>query len=63
MTMPWLEVDTMTLRREFVILAQQEGCNTSDLCKLFGISRKPGYKWLDCFEHPLIWSKSRLVYN
>lgn len=48
--MPWREVDTMTLRREFIILAQQEGCNISGLCKFFGISRKTGYKWLNRFD-------------
>ena len=48
--MPWLEVNTMTLRREFVMLAQQEGCNISGLCEFFGISRKTGYKWLKRFD-------------
>lgn len=44
--MAWREVDTMTLRREFVMLAQQENCNFSWLCAFFSISRKTGYKWL-----------------
>lgn len=48
--MPWREVDTMTLRREFVMLAQQEDCNISGLCEFFGISRKTGYKWLNRFD-------------
>jgi len=48
--MPWQEVDTMTLRREFIMLAQQEDSNISELCKIFGISRKTGYKWLDRFD-------------
>jgi len=48
--MPWLEVNTMTLRREFVMLAQQEVCNISGLCEFFGISRKTGYKWLNRFD-------------
>jgi transposase InsO family protein len=50
MTMPWREVDTMTLRREFVMLAQREDCNISELCEFFGISRKTGYKWLNRFD-------------
>jgi len=50
MTMPWLEVNTMSLRREFVMLAQQEVCNISGLCEFFGISRKTGYKWLNRFD-------------
>jgi transposase InsO family protein len=44
--MPWKEVDTLTLRIEFVTLASQEGCNISQLCRQFGISRDKGYKWL-----------------
>jgi len=36
----------MSQRREFVMLAQVEGANMSELCRRFGISRKSGYKWL-----------------
>ena len=44
--MPW-KVDTvMSQRKEFVILAQAEGANMSELCRRSGISRKTGYKWL-----------------
>lgn len=48
--MPWREVDTVTLRHEFVLLAQQDDSNISALCKLFGISRKTAYKWLNRFQ-------------
>jgi transposase InsO family protein len=44
--MPWQEVDTMSLRREFVLLADQPEANVSELCRRFRISRKTGYKWL-----------------
>lgn len=47
--MPWQEVSTMTLRKEFVLLATQDGSNISQLCKSFGISRTKGYKWLHRF--------------
>src|SRR5687767_13835095 len=43
--MPWKECSTMTLRQEFLALAQQPGVNFSQLCQRFGISRKTGYKW------------------
>jgi transposase InsO family protein len=33
-------------REEFVRLARQPDANVSELCRLFGISRKSGYKWL-----------------
>jgi transposase InsO family protein len=48
--MPWQEVSTMSLRKEFVMLASQDGANISELCRRFGISRKTGYKWLDRFD-------------
>jgi transposase-like protein len=44
--MSWQEVTTVTLRREFCELADQEEANMSALCARFGISRKTGYKWL-----------------
>ena len=48
--MPWQEVATMTLRREFVELAQQEGANLRALCRRFGISPTTGYKWLRRYQ-------------
>lgn len=35
----------MSLRQEFLSLANQSGSNFSRLCRRFGISRKTGYKW------------------
>jgi transposase InsO family protein len=43
--MPWKETTTMSLRTEFILLAELEGANFSQLCRRFGISRKTGYKW------------------
>jgi transposase InsO family protein len=43
--MPWQECSTMSLREEFLALAQNTGVNFSELCRRFGISRKTGYKW------------------
>lgn len=48
--MSWQEVRILTLKNEFVLLAQQEGCNFSQLCVYFDISRKTGYKWLNRFK-------------
>jgi transposase InsO family protein len=48
--MPWNEANTMTLRAEFVHLAQNEDSNISQLCERFRISRKTGYKWLARFR-------------
>jgi len=44
--MPWCAVSTMSLRREFVELAQAEAVNMRALCRRFGISPKTGYKWV-----------------
>jgi transposase InsO family protein len=44
--MAWREVDTVSLRREFVRLAQSEAITKAELCRRFAISRKTGYKWL-----------------
>ncbi len=44
--MPWQEVSTMELRKEFTALAMQEGANVRSLCRRFGISPATGYKWL-----------------
>lgn len=48
--MPWQEVSTMSLRREFVMLALQEKAHRAELCGRFGVSRKTGYKWLRRFQ-------------
>jgi transposase InsO family protein len=48
--MPWMESSTMSLRAEFVRLAQNQEANVRDLCRRFGISAKTGYKWLDRFK-------------
>jgi transposase InsO family protein len=45
--MPWKEVTRMSLRLEFVNLAEKEGIPLAEICRRFGISRKIGYKWLE----------------
>ena len=48
--MPWKVKDTMSLRSEFVMLANKEGSNIAELCRRFGISRRAGYKWIGRFS-------------
>src|SRR6185312_10737046 len=48
--MPWREVSVMDQRREFVMLAKQEGVNRRKLCQQFGISAQTGYKWLQRYD-------------
>ena len=48
--MPWKESSRMSLRTDFVLLAQQPDTNLSLLAQRFGISRKTAYKWLKRFQ-------------
>lgn len=48
--MPWKEVSTMSLRQEFVVLAQDDAVCFRDLCRRFGISAKTGYKWRQRYQ-------------
>ncbi|MFC5522524.1 IS481 family transposase [Polaromonas jejuensis] len=44
--MAWQPKDLMDIKRDFVELALQEGCNRRELCRRFGISPKTGYALL-----------------
>lgn len=44
--MPWQDRSKMSLKLEFVMLADRDEANMSALCRRFDISRKTGYKWL-----------------
>jgi transposase InsO family protein len=48
--MPWKEMDAMSLRKEFVILAKQAGSNVRELCRRYRISSRTAYKWLKRYE-------------
>ena len=48
--MPWREVSVMDQRREFVMLAKQEGVNRRRLRQQFGISAQTGYKWMQRYD-------------
>ena len=44
--MPWRAVSVISLRLEFVRLAERAQVSFSELCRRFGIARRIGYKWL-----------------
>jgi transposase-like protein len=46
LSMPWQEVNRVSLRKEFMLMALQAGSNRRELCRRFGIAPKTGYKWL-----------------
>jgi transposase InsO family protein len=48
--MPWKEMNAMSLRKEFVLLAKQAGSNRRELCRHYGISSRTAYKWLKRYE-------------
>lgn len=48
--MPWQEVSTVSLRTEFVHMAETEAISFAALCRRFQISRKTGYKWQHRFR-------------
>ena len=45
--MPWNETDAMEQRIQFIQDWLRRTHHLSDLCALYGISRKTGYKWID----------------
>jgi transposase InsO family protein len=47
--MPWKEVLPMEQRVSFVLAVKAEEGSFAQLCRLYGISRKTGYKWWDRF--------------
>ena len=48
--MPWKEETVEQQRTNFIILANEEKCNFSALCRQFGITRRTGYKWLERYR-------------
>lgn len=48
--MPWKSSSVMEERIKFVIKSGVEGINFSALCRIFGISRPTGYRWLQRYR-------------
>lgn len=48
--MPWRSKSVEQLREEFVAKALIVGCNFSQLCREYGISRQTGYKWCERYK-------------
>lgn len=44
--MPWIEVSPVSQRVHFYHLWETKSHTVTELCRLFGISRKTGYKWI-----------------
>jgi len=45
--MPWSETSPMDQRTQFIADYLREVLTTTELCDLYGVSRKTGYKWIE----------------
>jgi putative transposase len=49
--MHWKDTNAMEQRVQFITDWLRKRHTVSDLCALYGISRKSGYKWIDRYQH------------
>ena len=45
--MPWRELKPMDQKTQFIADYLRQTLDTTELCQLYGISRKTGYKWIE----------------
>jgi len=45
--MPWREASPMDQRTQFIADYLRDSLSVTDLCRLYGVSRKTAYKWID----------------
>lgn len=45
--MPWSQTSPMDQRTQFIADFLRETLNITELCELYGVSRKTGYKWIE----------------
>lgn len=45
--MPWRETRPMDQRMQFIADYLRQSLNMSELCQVYGVSRKTGYKWIE----------------
>ena len=55
--MPWRETCPMDQKRQFVLAWRSHTVSRTALCRLFGVSRQTGYKWVRRFERTLRWEE------
>ena len=49
--MPWSETSPMDQKTQFIADYLRETLSITELCQLYGISRKTAYKWIDRYLH------------
>src|SRR3990172_7883581 len=47
MPMPWSQTSPMDQRTQFIADFLRQGLSITELCDLYGVSRKTAYKWID----------------
>ena len=45
--MPWRDTSPMDQRTQFIADHLRDALSITELCALYGVSRKTGYKWID----------------
>ena len=48
--MPWKNRGLMSLKIDFLEQALKPSANISAICRIFGISRKAAYKWIERYK-------------
>jgi len=51
----------MDQRRQFIADHLRDSLTITDLCELYGVSRKTGYKWIDRYSDRRVWRSARAV--
>ena len=49
--MPWSEASPMDQRTQFIADYLRDTLSVTELCQLYGVSRKTAYKWIDRYLH------------
>jgi putative transposase len=47
--MPWRHTSPMDQTTQFIADDLRNHLSVTELCELYGVSRKTGYKWIDCY--------------
>src|SRR5262245_60317453 len=59
--MPWKEASPMDQGTQFIADHLRDTLSITELCELYGISRKTGYRWIDRYlrQGPRGWRNAR----
>jgi transposase-like protein len=52
--MPWSQTSPMDQRTQFIADYLRQVLSVTELCELYGVSRKTGYKWIEPSSNALL---------